>query len=252
MAWWRRPRRTLPQNADELFRKHVAEWQFLSEDERQRLRDHTGVLLATKSWEAARDFELTDAMCTVIASQAALMMLGLDLDHFRHVRAVVVHPTTVTVTAPRPGPVPGSMDDSPMELDGEAHGRRGPVLLAWDVVRRETIHRRTGRNVVIHEFAHKLDMLDGWVDGTPPLGDEDARRRWVEVCTREYRSLRRGEPDPILREYGASDTGEFFAVAVEAFFDKPVELAQLKPDLYDVLRNFFAQDPAARRPPVVA
>lgn len=250
MAWWRRARRTLPPDADVLLRKHVAEWQFLTADEREHLKDLTETLLATKSWEAARDFELTDAMCTVIAAQAALMVLGLDLDHFRHVRAVVVHPTTVTVTTPRAGPVAGLMDDSPMELVGEAHGRQGPVLLAWDTVRRETIHRRTGRNVVIHEFAHKLDMLDGWVDGTPPLGDESARRRWVEVCTREFRALRAGEPDPILREYAASDTGEFFAVATEAFFDRPVEMAELKPDLYGVLGAFFAQDPAARRPPV--
>jgi MtfA peptidase len=99
----------------------------------------------------------------------------------------------------------------------------------------------------VHEFVHKLDMLDGMIDGTPPLDDEELQR-WVEVCTAEYRSLRAGHGDPLLSDYGATNPGEFFAVAAEVFFDQPVEMAELKPDLYGVLRDYFAQDPAARRP----
>jgi len=99
---------------------------------------------------------------------------------------------------------------------------------------------------VYHEFAHKLDMLDGTVDGTPPLATDQARARWIEVCTTEYTRLRKGEGGPVLDEYGTVDPGEFFAVATEAFFDRPVELEAANPDLYEVLRDFYRQHPADR------
>jgi Mlc titration factor MtfA (ptsG expression regulator) len=100
--------------------------------------------------------------------------------------------------------------------------------------------------VVLHEFAHKLDMLDGMVDGTPPLLDGAARRRWIAVCTAEYDLLRAGEGGDLLRGYAAVNPGEFFAVATEVFFDRPGELQSQKPALYDVMRAFYRQDPAAR------
>jgi Mlc titration factor MtfA (ptsG expression regulator) len=104
----------------------------------------------------------------------------------------------------------------------------------------------TTTNVVWHEFAHKLDMLDGTVDGTPPLADEVAMAEWVRVCTPEYERLRDGLPDPLLRSYGGTNTGEFFAVATEVFFGRPVDLRELKPELYRVLAGFYRQDPARR------
>lgn len=247
MIRWRRRGRALPEDADVVIARHLDEWRYLDREERVDLRDRTEALLATKGWEAAHGFELTDAMCTVIAANAALVVLGLDLDLYRDVQAIVVHPTRLTITRPRPGPIPGSMTEGPLDLDGEAHHRRGPVVLAWDAVRRDTQHRGDGRNVVVHELAHKLDMLDGMVDGTPPLAEHGVHRRWVEVCGPEYESLRAGAADPVLRDEAGADPGEFFAIAVEAFFDRPTMLAEHKPQLYDVLRTYFAQDPVARR-----
>lgn len=237
----------MPDDADGIFARYVEEWRYLTEADRGRLRDDTATLLATKGWEAARGFELTDAMCTVIAAQAALVVLGLDIELYRHVKAIVVHPTKLTITRPRPGPIPGSMTDEPIDLDGEAHDRQGPLIVAWDVVRRDTQHRGNGRNVVVHEFAHKLDMFDGMIDGTPPMSDAAQHQRWVEVCGAEYEALQAGADDEVLRDYAATDPGEFFAVAVEAFFDRPVLFAELKPTLYRELRGYFGQDPAARR-----
>jgi Mlc titration factor MtfA (ptsG expression regulator) len=227
----------------------LGEWAYLRDEERVRLRDLIAELLANKGWEAARGFALTDEMCTVIAAQAALMVLGQDLDAYRDVRAIIVHPTTVTSTAPRPGPVPGVISAEPIDLLGEAHQQRGPIVVAWDAVLDDVQHPGTGRNVVIHEFAHKLDMLDGLVDGTPPVPRGEAYRRWVEVCTAEYRHLRSRGADPLLRDYAAQDPGEFFAVAAEVFFDQPEPMRDLKPDLYGVFVDYFRQDPAARRQP---
>ena len=224
----------------------VGEWPYLDDADRARLTRDVEVLLATKGWEAAHGFTLTDAMCTVIAAQAALMLLGLEGDVFRHVRAVIVHPTTMTVTAPYPGPAPGLMTEEPVDLVGVAHEYRGPILLAWDAVRHDIRHPGRGSNVVIHEFAHKLDMLDGAVDGAPPLAGV-ARQRWAAVCTSEYKALRAGSGDPLLRDYAATSPGEFFAVCTEVFFARPSELAETKPALYGVFSGYFGQDPAARR-----
>lgn len=205
-------------------------------------------LLSEKYWEGARGFTLTEPMRVAIAAQAALVTLTLGVDAYQHVKAIVVHPSTVVVRTPRPGPVPGTFDDSPIELIGEAHGRQGPVILAWDAVSADIrVRGYHGRNVVIHEFVHKLDMLDGVVDGTPPLADDAARRRWKQVTDAEFDSLRSGSPDPLLRDYAATDPGEFFAVAAEVFFTRPVDLATAKPALYGIYRDFFRQDPAARR-----
>ena len=93
----------------------------------------------------------------------------------------------------------------------------------------------------------QLDMIDGTTDGTPPIADAALRARWVEVCTAEFRRLRRGA-DHVLRPYAATDAGEFFAVATEQFFTQPVPLRDGAPELYDVLRGFYGQDPASRLP----
>ena len=97
-----------------------------------------------------------------------------------------------------------------------------------------------------HEFAHQLDMLDGITDGTPPLGDDDAARaRWVEVCTAAY-DMVRAEGSPVLRPYAGTNPAEFFAVATEVFFNRPLDLRTHEPALYAELQAFYRQDPAAR------
>ena len=203
-------------------------------------------LLRHKRWEAAAGFALTDEIRIVIAAQAALLILGLDIACYRDVQAIIVHPTTITLTGVHPGPAEGVFTDSPLPLLGQANDRRGPVIIAWDAARADARHPERGHNVVFHEFAHKLDMLDDLIDGTPPLADAAARKRWAEVCTAEYELLRSGPGDDLLSDYAAVDPAEFFAVATEVFFDLPGELRAAKPALYSVLRDFYRQDPAAR------
>lgn len=249
MFFRRRARRQLPDDPFPLLERHLGEWALLDESSRQRLLGDIETLLATKSWEPARGFVLTDEMCTVIAAQGALLVNGLDVELLRHVRAIVVHPSTVVIRGPHAGPAVGLVDDSPMYLDGEAHDHQGPVLLSWNVVRRETSRPGSGRNVVIHELAHKLDMLDGAIDGTPPIAGDVERARFAAASRAVYEHLRAepGRPDEVLRDYAASDPGEFFAVASEAFFDRPGALGDTHPDLYAVLRDYYGQDPGERR-----
>jgi hypothetical protein len=246
--WVRRRRRApagLPEAWPEVTARAVAHWHLLDAEERHRLGERMEQLLSGKRWEAARGFTLTDEMRVVIAAQAALLILGLEVDAYRDVQSIIVHPTTVTFHGPRPGPARGLMTDAPLTVIGQAHGRRGPVIIAWDAARRGARHPER-QNVVYHEFAHKLDMLDDLIDGTPPLPDRAARRRWIEVCTAEYELVRAGRGGHLLWSYAGVNPGEFFAVATEVFFGRPAELRAEKPALYEVLADYYGQDPAER------
>jgi Mlc titration factor MtfA (ptsG expression regulator) len=134
------------------------------------------------------------------------------------------------------------------ELLGQAM-YRGPVILSWDEILGDARRRRRGRNLVFHEFAHQLDMLDGVINGTPALGNRALYQRWQEVMTAEYQELitaaEQGRPS-LLDRYGTTNEGEFFAVATECFFCKPVRMSELHPRLYELLHDYYRQDPAAR------
>ncbi len=239
-----RRRHRIPEGWAEIVASDVWFWSRLNEVERSRIGAAVDHLVGYNRWEAADGFELTDDMRLIIAAQAGLLVLGLDLDWFAKVGPIIVHPTTVTRTGEHAGPAENVVTDAPVELLGEAD-LHGPVVLAWDAVLEGGRHPERGRNVVLHEMAHKLDMLDDLVDGTPIMGDPEKRNRWIEVCTAEFNRLR-ARPDALLDDYAATDVGEFFAVATEVFFTRPVELRVAKPDLYEAYAAFYRQDPAAR------
>jgi len=120
------------------------------------------------------------------------------------------------------------------------------VILSWEDARPDAAGD-DGFNLVVHEFAHKLDMLSGSANGAPPLPTKEERVRWMEVCTAEYQLLEQGEGGDLLDRYGAANPGEFFAVATEVFFDRAGAMKHQKPDLYEVLSGFYRQDPAKRQ-----
>jgi MtfA peptidase len=237
-----------PEGWRAIIARNVAHWSFLDPDEREQLEDAVLWLLVDKRWEAARGFTLTDEIRVTIATQAALLVLGFDDDgyeYYANVGTIIVHPSTMTTSGERAGPVAGTITDDPFDASGVAH-YDGPVLISWDHARRSARHPARGHNVVYHEFAHKLDMLDGVIDGTPPIEGDEAMDHFVAVCTREFEALQDGSHDPLFDSYAAIDPAEFFAVATEVFFDLPIEFEAQRPELYGVLRAFYRQDPAAR------
>ena len=125
---------------------------------------------------------------------------------------------------------------------------RGPVIVSCEVLQ-SSLHLGGGRNLVWHEFAHQLDMLDREIDGTPPLEDRAQYRRWIDVMTAEHERLRAsagsGEPT-LLDHYGSVNEAEFFAVVTECFFDRPIEMRDQHPELYELFKTFYRQDTAAR------
>ena len=240
-----RRRPGLPADGADTVDRLLPVWQVLDEQERSRLLQVTDQLLSSRHWEAARGFTLDDTVRVLVAAQAALLVLNLDVEHYRLVSGIVLHASTLRTTGERPGHVPGTVTDDPLAVLGLAQGGRGPVVLAWDQVVDDLRRAVPGHNVVLHEFAHKLDMLDGTVDGTPVL-PAALRRDWIRVCTAVYGDLVNGSPRPPMRWYGATNPGEFFAVATEVFFEQATELQDREPALYDVLARFYRQDPVAR------
>ena len=256
LDWLRRRRRRkllsapFPPEWEACIQRNLAPYHQLDPAERRRLGDLVRVFVDEKHWEGCGGLVLTDEIRVTIAAQACLLVLGLPDPFYRNVRSILVYPSTVVMPQRRVGAfeVPLAPIGGPLPILGEAQ-LRGPVILVWDAVKRSARHPERGHNVVYHEFAHKLDLLDGGADGTPPLHGRDEYRRWARVCTREYRALReqaeKGRPG-LLDSYGATTEAEFFAVATELFFDRPVALREGHPELYEVLQGFYRQDPAAR------
>ncbi len=226
--------------------RDYAHWSLLDSDEMARMEMLTARFMNSVDWEAANKFELTEDMQVVIAAQASMLLLGLDLDGYDDVTSVIVHPHDVVVRGARSagGNV---MTSAPRRLAGQAQ-YQGPVLLSWSAARRGARFPQRGQNVVYHEFAHRLDMLSGFTNGTPPLGSDDAVAKWTDVFTDSFDRVR-NEGSPVLRPYAGTNTAEFFAVATEAFFATPHELRAVEPALMDELISFYGQDPSHRFPP---
>ncbi|MEK9630074.1 MAG: M90 family metallopeptidase [Nitrospinota bacterium] len=234
----------------DFIRTNLPYYQFLNHEEKKRLQNLIKIFIAEKTWEGCNGLELTDEIRVIIAAHACLLILELPNDTYRNVDSIYVYPTTVLTPERKSGffefrtaPVREAMP-----IRGEAN-HRGPVILVWDTVKKETRHPAHGHNVVYHEFAHKLDMLDGSADGTPLLATPEEYQRWVEICSKEYLNLcarvKKGRRT-FFDSYAATDEAEFFAVVTEHFFCQPDDMKHHHPDLYQVLKDFYRQDPALK------
>jgi Mlc titration factor MtfA (ptsG expression regulator) len=233
--------------------KNVAHYRCLSESEQATLRDDLRILLKEKTWEGGGGLELTAEMQVTIAAEASLLLLGLDHEYYPNVESIVVYPRDYIAPARTRDPS-GVVDEYGSTRLGEAWDI-GPVLLSWSDARSGSINPTDGHNVVLHEFAHKLDMRDGTADGVPKLEDDAQYDSWAEVMSKEFQELvaqtEKGHKS-LLDSYGTTNAAEFFAVATECFFEKSVLMQAQHPRLYAALRAFYHQDPASRMqvPPI--
>ena len=233
-------------------RRNVAYYCRLDEDKKAQLHALVQVFMAEKNWEGAGGLVITDEIRVTISAQACLLLLGLPHNYYRNVESIIVYPSTVIPPQRRPGFFETTVTpvDREVPIIGQAF-QQGPVIIIWDAALHSARHPRLGHNVIYHEFAHKLDMLDGLADGTPPLRGRAEYRDWVQTCSREYLGPRQevetGKKS-FLSAYGATSEAEFFAVATEQFFDRPEHLVEHAPGLYRVLREYYRQDPMDRVP----
>ena len=202
--------------------------------------------LAEVRFEGCGGLQITDEIRVTIAAQACTLLLNREQDHYPGLQSVLVYPESFSVPSEYVDEI-GVVHEGYEGRLGEAW-LRGAIILAWDEVRHDTRHYRDGRNVTFHEFAHQLDQQDGDFNGAPLLDRAVHYRSWARILSREFdalqRAAERGERS-VLDQYGATDPAEFFAVATEAFFERPIALRTEHPELYGELRRFFRQDPAA-------
>jgi hypothetical protein len=234
----------------DILRRNIKHYCMLDKTERAHLHALIQVFNAEKRWEGCGGLELTDEIRVTISAQACLLLLGLPHEFYRNVHSILVYPYTVVPPQRKVGHFENVLAplDIPQPIIGQAF-KQGPVILIWDAVLRGAKHPESGHNVVYHEFAHKLDMLDGAADGTPPLQDREEFADWVKTCSHEYLRLRheieKGKKS-FLDIYASINESEFFAVATEQFFDQPQQMKKQAPDLYRVLKEYYSQDPAER------
>jgi len=218
----------------------------LSDADQRELLGHAHVLIEEKHFEGAGGLLMRDEVRLTIAAQAALLLLHRETDYFPRLTSVIVYPSGYVATNQRAEGGIWSEDDE--HLSGHTQRNLRALVLAWDDVKAGAADPDDGRNLVLHEFAHQLDFEDGSTDGTPALESAAQARSWAEVFGTELEALRSaadaGEPT-LLDPYGAQDPAEFFAVATETFFERGRELSRRHPKLYEELRRFYRQDPAA-------
>lgn len=241
----------------------------LKSDEKARLRELAGRFLADKEMAGAAGLELTSDMQVNIAVQACLPVLHLGLDWYRGWRSIVVYPGEFLVPRSVTDDA-GVVHEYTEPIAGEAWDG-GPVLLSWEDAQRASRGIGAAYSVVIHEFTHKLDLLDGIADGVPPFSSslhagldakawratlDDVFQRFVaelELVEAELPPTidpESSDADPYyahlpLDAYAAQDEAEFFAVSSEAFFVEPRQLQRAFPEWYALLAAFFRQDPLA-------
>ena len=210
-----------------------------------RLRKLSGLFMREKQFTAVAGLDLSEKMMVQIAAQACLLILNRNLSDFDGWHEIIVYPDAFIVDYEHVDEA-GVFHSAERTLGGEAWGR-GPVILSWadaDPVRQDAHH--SGSNVVLHEFAHKLDMLNGVANGMPVLNQDMLREDWTQKFSCAYdRLLRRLEHGRhvSIDPYAGQSPAEFFAVVSEYFFMAPLHLQEHYPGVYGELRKYYRQNP---------
>lgn len=250
MTWfdWLPGRRPPPPIPDALWRDALAASplaQRLAPDDRQRLR-----LLAARFLRRKRMYptgiDLDGVQRLLIAMQACMPLLRIGFRALRGWQGVVVYPGEFKVRHRHHDGSTGVVTERDQVLTGEAW-QIGPLVLSWAAVQQDLAQPWDGYNVVVHEIAHKLDMLDGPPDGVPPLPRGMSRGVWIDTFQRAYDDLlaavRRGQPTQI-DAYAATNPGEYFAVVSELHFSDPTRLARAEPGVASLLHDYYGPSPA--------
>lgn len=233
----------------EQWQASVADWPVLQRycaAERDALRTLTFRFLARKSIASGGGFQFTDEMCLKLATMACVPVLKLGLDWYDSWQTVILYEGDFVPNRPHRGD-DGVVHHRAPGLSGEAW-LRGPVILSWDAICNSGMHARQGKasNVVIHELAHKLDMLRDGANGAPPMHPDMLAGEWHDIFSAAWERLQQDwqhhRPLP-LDDYALTNPAEFFAVCSETFFESPAEMLEHMPEVYRLLCQFYRQQP---------
>ena len=233
----------IPDAWREFVERNVGIFRLLPEEKQQRLLAASRVIALERHWVGCRGLEVTDEIRATIAAQASILLLGVEGYYFDRLPAILIYPETFVR--------PHSADEITVDEDAGALGESwqgGNIVLSWKSALAGGRDPHDGHNVVLHEFAHHLDSLDGEAGGHPPQPSQAAAQRWERVIRSEYDRLVQAVEDhepTLLDPYGAENEAEFFAVATETFFERPAPMRGGHPALYEILKDFYEVDPAA-------
>lgn len=240
---WRRQRlaaRPLPAAALEWSAQHLRRWSEFSPALQQQLQATAWILFQERRFEATQGWALTDEMKWAVAINAALMLLGVRDYYFDGVQTILLQPRSFVLPQTSRWLVSH-------ESSAGAAWQYGPIVLSWADCHIDSPLRRGGRNVIIHEFAHHLDGLDGEMGGSIQLPTRASIERWDEVLATEFARLQvaldHGQRT-FLDPYAATHPAEFFAVASEYFFERPAGMLEHHPDVFELLSEFYNFNPA--------
>lgn len=205
----------------------------LNDTQKGVFRDKLKVFVWQKNWEGAQSFEVTDEHKVVIAAAAVRLVLALDLSYYDRIVSIVVYPGHYKHPDAEGGTVLGQVN------------QWGAVCLSWPAVVSGLKRPTDGLDTAVHEFAHALDLADGSFDGLPPMREMAHVRPWIDVMQSHFDGLqkRRSRRRSLIRDYGKQNPAEFFAVVSEVFFERPGDLKDKRPDLFEELRRFYGWDP---------
>jgi Mlc titration factor MtfA (ptsG expression regulator) len=245
---WRRRRvrsRPFPAAWKSIIARNVPVFRRLSAKDQAELCEHIQVFLAEKYFEGCGGLEITDEIRVTIAAHACLLLLHRETDYYPRLVTILVYPSAYITHENR---YVGNdiWEEGADGLFGHTTPRMGSLVLAWDEAKRGGADPADGTNLVLHEFAHQLDFEDSEADGAPVLAGRSEYLSWSRIMSREFQKLRAAEEEgkpTVLDTYGSTNPAEFFAVATEAFFERPAALRAHHPELYDELARFFQQDP---------
>ena len=238
-------KKSFPNAFIETLQRNVRLYALIPEDLKVQLHGHMNVFLAEKKFIGCAGLEVTDEMKLTIAAQACLLMLNRDTSYFPGFQSILIYPDSFRATEVT---YDGDIEIHEESVRAGESWHRGPVVLSWNDVLRGASRAGDGYNVVLHEFAHKLDEENDSTDGLPILEEQGHYQEWARVLGREYRLLEsrvaRGD-NGVLDEYALTSPPEFFAVATESFFEMPQKMKDQLPELYRQLKKFYRLDPAS-------
>ena len=235
--------RPFPDQWHQILVRNMPLYRRLPEDLRSELHEHIHLFLHDKRFYGFDGLEVTDEIRLTIAGHACLLLLNRNCLGYANFSSVYVYPSTFIGEH--------RTSDGVLEQVGQQarlgeSWHRGPIILAWDAVLHGAHDINDGHNVVLHEFAHKLDDADGQVDGLPILHQHSHYVSWARVMQREFEQLQRNAAngiETVMNHYGATNPAEFFAVLTETFYEKPRQLKHHHPDLYAEMKKCFRVDP---------
>ena len=235
--------RPFPASWQDILATRLPFFSALSPRERASLQQLIKQFIADKDFYGCRGLVVTDEIRVTIAAEACLLLLNRGGPVYPRLSSVLVYPTGFLVDRDEHQP-DGTVASGEHSLLGESWSN-GKVILSWDDVEKGAADFTDGHNVVLHEFAHQLDAESGSTNGAPPLR-RNSYKAWANIFSESFEDLRasslRGHQS-VMDQYGAKNPAEFFAVATETFFERPDQLYDMYPDLYDELKNYYQIDP---------